>query len=53
MRFSCSVDDGFPVVKFNFKNSVVLNAYPHEYMFRLKASVLDSRTKVNYLDLVP
>ncbi|TQD94162.1 hypothetical protein C1H46_020210 [Malus baccata] len=37
-EYSRNVDDGFPVVKFNFKNSAVLTAYPHDYLFQLKAS---------------
>ncbi|KAK8660268.1 hypothetical protein V6N13_051200 [Hibiscus sabdariffa] len=30
------VDDGFPVVKFHFKNSLVLTAYPHDYLFKYR-----------------
>ncbi|KAL4318935.1 hypothetical protein GQ457_18G010410 [Hibiscus cannabinus] len=40
-QFSCfkyedNVDDGFPVVKFHFKNSLVLTAYPHDYLFKYR-----------------
>ena len=35
----CSVDDGFPVVKFQFENALTLTAYPHDYLFRTKVSV--------------
>lgn len=31
--FYCSVDDGFPVVTFHFENSLVLEVYPHDYLF--------------------
>jgi hypothetical protein len=33
MSCFCSVDDWFPNVTFHFENSVILNVYPHEYLF--------------------
>ncbi|KAK9945396.1 hypothetical protein M0R45_010916 [Rubus argutus] len=38
-QYSQNVDDGFPVVKFHFKNSVSLSVYPHEYLFQLREEV--------------
>ncbi|GMI94182.1 hypothetical protein like AT3G02740 [Hibiscus trionum] len=40
-QFSCfkyenNVDDEFPVVKFHFKNSLVLSVYPHDYLFKYR-----------------
>ncbi|KAI3861140.1 hypothetical protein MKW92_014231 [Papaver armeniacum] len=37
-QFSCfdyngSVDDGFPLVKFHFEDSLTLKVYPHDYLF--------------------
>ena len=36
----CSVDDGFPVVKFHFENSLVLAVYPNEYLFKIRVSTI-------------
>ncbi|XVF30273.1 hypothetical protein REPUB_Repub16aG0042700 [Reevesia pubescens] len=30
------VDDGFPVVKFYFEDSLVLTVYPHDYLFQIR-----------------
>lgn len=30
----CSVDDEFPEVVFHFENSLLLNVYPHDYLFQ-------------------
>lgn len=38
MYFSCSVDDGFPTVKFYFEGSLSLTVYPHEYLFQISVS---------------
>ncbi|VVA14031.1 PREDICTED: aspartic [Prunus dulcis] len=38
-QYSKSVDDGFPVVKFHFKNSASMTVYPHDYLFQLKDDV--------------
>ncbi|KAJ4955108.1 hypothetical protein NE237_011891 [Protea cynaroides] len=43
-QFSCfqytdSVDDGFPIVTFNFENSLALVVYPHDYLFQLQGDV--------------
>ncbi|PPS01639.1 hypothetical protein GOBAR_AA19021 [Gossypium barbadense] len=40
-QFSCfkydkNVDDEFPVIKFLFKDSLVLTVYPHDYLFRFR-----------------
>ncbi|XP_022719854.1 aspartic proteinase-like protein 2 [Durio zibethinus] len=35
-KFVENVDDGFPVVKFHFKDSLVLAVYPHEYLFQIR-----------------
>lgn len=32
-EYSKSVDDGFPLVTFHFEKSLVLEVYPHEYLF--------------------
>ncbi|GLT85082.1 hypothetical protein SLE2022_032840 [Rubroshorea leprosula] len=32
-QYSGSLDEGFPNVTFHFQNSVLLNVYPHEYLF--------------------
>ncbi|KAK4273630.1 hypothetical protein QN277_021997 [Acacia crassicarpa] len=37
-EYSGNVDDGFPVVKFHFENSLTLTAYPHDYLFKTKDS---------------
>ncbi|KAJ6858702.1 hypothetical protein NC652_041102 [Populus alba x Populus x berolinensis] len=29
---SCSVDDGFPDIKFHFQDSLTLTVYPHDYL---------------------
>uniref|UniRef100_A0A2P2KCD6 Peptidase A1 domain-containing protein n=1 Tax=Rhizophora mucronata TaxID=61149 RepID=A0A2P2KCD6_RHIMU len=44
LRFSfplypCSVDDGFPVVKFHFEESLILTVYPHDYLFQISDRV--------------
>lgn len=36
--YSCSVDDGFPIVKFHFEESVSLKVYPHDYLFQIHVS---------------
>ncbi|XWS57265.1 hypothetical protein CRYUN_Cryun09bG0159400 [Craigia yunnanensis] len=36
---SCSVDDGFPVVRFHFEDSLVLTVYPHDYLFQIREDV--------------
>lgn len=36
--YSCSVDDGFPVVKFHFEGSLTLTVYPHDYLFQIRVS---------------
>nr|XP_018683320.1 PREDICTED: aspartic proteinase-like protein 2 isoform X2 [Musa acuminata subsp. malaccensis] len=33
-RYTGSVDDGFPEVVFHFENSLLLNVYPHDYLFQ-------------------
>ncbi|XP_043804932.1 aspartic proteinase 36 isoform X2 [Manihot esculenta] len=33
------VDDGFPVVKFHFEDSLTLSIYPHEYLFQIRDDV--------------
>ncbi|XP_050138262.1 aspartic proteinase 36-like [Malus sylvestris] len=38
-EFSNNLDDGFPLVKFNFNNSASLTVYPHDYLFKLKGHV--------------
>ncbi|CAN0859564.1 Aspartic proteinase 36 [Linum grandiflorum] len=35
-HFSGKVDDGFPVVKLHFKNSLNLAVYPHDYLFAIR-----------------
>ncbi|XP_022745419.1 aspartic proteinase-like protein 2 isoform X2 [Durio zibethinus] len=35
-RFGENVDDGFPVVKFHFKDSLILAVFPHEYLFQIR-----------------
>ncbi|KAJ8753071.1 hypothetical protein K2173_011839 [Erythroxylum novogranatense] len=40
-RFTCfrydgKVDDGFPVVKFHFAESLTLSVYPREYLFKIR-----------------
>lgn len=37
----CSVDDGFPDIKFHFENSLSLTVYPHEYLFQIRVSKLN------------
>lgn len=37
---NCSVDDGFPTVKFHFENSLSLMVYPHDYLFHYQVSLL-------------
>ncbi|KAG8641570.1 hypothetical protein MANES_12G004300v8 [Manihot esculenta] len=37
-KYSGSVDDGFPVVKFHFEDSLTLSIYPHEYLFQIRVS---------------
>ncbi|KAL6841984.1 hypothetical protein ACP4OV_028184 [Aristida adscensionis] len=32
-QFSGSVDDGFPIITFNFEDDLTLNVYPHDYLF--------------------
>ncbi|KAL8234206.1 hypothetical protein R6Q59_020306 [Mikania micrantha] len=32
-KYSGNVDDGFPVVKFHFEDSLTLKVYPHQYFF--------------------
>lgn len=39
--YVCSVDDGFPVVNFQFKDSLSLPVYPHNYLFEVRVSKLD------------
>lgn len=34
--YSGNVDDGFPVVKFHFEDSLTLSVYPHDYLFQIK-----------------
>lgn len=34
----CSIDDGFPVVKFHFEDSLTLTVYPHDYLFEVHVS---------------
>ncbi|KAJ4721550.1 Aspartic proteinase-like protein 2 [Melia azedarach] len=36
VEFSQNVDDAFPTVSFQFKGSVTLTVYPHEYLFRTR-----------------
>ncbi|KAJ4838776.1 hypothetical protein Tsubulata_033751 [Turnera subulata] len=38
-QYSESVDDGFPVVKFHFEESLTLTVYPHDYLFQIKDDV--------------
>ncbi|XWS42973.1 hypothetical protein CRYUN_Cryun16bG0060100 [Craigia yunnanensis] len=38
-HFGENVDDGFPVVKFHFENSLVLAVYPHEYLFKIREDI--------------
>lgn len=33
-----NVDDAFPIVTFNFKGSLSLTVYPHEYLFKDRVS---------------
>ncbi|XP_042374660.1 aspartic proteinase 36-like isoform X1 [Zingiber officinale] len=33
-QYSANVDDGFPEVVFHFENSLLLNVYPHDYLFQ-------------------
>ncbi|KAL6634338.1 hypothetical protein ACP70R_027009 [Stipagrostis hirtigluma subsp. patula] len=33
-KFSGSVDDGFPIITFNFEGDLTLNVYPHDYLFQ-------------------
>lgn len=37
-EYSGNVDDGFPLVKFHFENSLTLTSYPHDYLFKTKDS---------------
>ncbi|GJN21054.1 hypothetical protein PR202_gb08500 [Eleusine coracana subsp. coracana] len=32
-KFSGDIDDGFPIITFNFEDDLALNVYPHEYLF--------------------
>ncbi|CAM8891616.1 unnamed protein product [Rhodiola kirilowii] len=34
-----NVDDGFPIVKFHFNDSVSLTVYPHEYFFEVQEDI--------------
>ncbi|XVE62161.1 hypothetical protein DITRI_Ditri06bG0096200 [Diplodiscus trichospermus] len=38
-QFDENVDDGFPVVKFHFEDSLVLAVYPHEYLFQIREDI--------------
>lgn len=38
-QFSGNVDDGFPIVKFHFNQSLTLTVYPHEYLFQIHEDV--------------
>ncbi|XP_062223324.1 aspartic proteinase 36-like [Phragmites australis] len=33
-KFSGSVDDGFPIITFHFEGDLILNVYPHDYLFQ-------------------
>ncbi|XVF41477.1 hypothetical protein PTKIN_Ptkin01aG0282800 [Pterospermum kingtungense] len=35
-QFTENIDDGFPVVKFHFQDSLVLTVYPHDYLFQIR-----------------
>ncbi|KAL0382567.1 UNVERIFIED_CONTAM: Aspartic proteinase-like protein 2 [Sesamum calycinum] len=34
--YNGNIDDGFPVIKFHFEDSLSLTAYPHNYLFEVK-----------------
>ncbi|KAL2249170.1 aspartic proteinase-like protein 2 isoform X1 [Sesamum indicum] len=34
--YSGNIDDGFPVIKFHFEDSLFLTVYPHNYLFEVK-----------------
>lgn len=36
--YVCSVDEGFPVITFQFDNSISLPVYPHNYLFEVRVS---------------
>ncbi|CAK7340152.1 unnamed protein product [Dovyalis caffra] len=38
-QYTGNVDDGFPVVKFHFKDSLALPVYPHDYLFEIKENI--------------
>uniref|UniRef100_A0A7N0VJP7 Peptidase A1 domain-containing protein n=1 Tax=Kalanchoe fedtschenkoi TaxID=63787 RepID=A0A7N0VJP7_KALFE len=38
-KYEDNVDDGFPVVTFNFDESVSLTVYPHEYFFEVQEDI--------------
>ena len=39
-RNVCSIDAAFPVVTFQFENSLSLQVYPHNYLFEVRVSKL-------------
>ncbi|KAL1298258.1 hypothetical protein HN51_042638 [Arachis hypogaea] len=43
-QFTCfeytgDIDDGFPVIKFHFEDSLSLTVYPHDYLFLFKGDI--------------
>ncbi|CAI9265977.1 unnamed protein product [Lactuca saligna] len=41
-KYSGNVEKGFPVVAFNFQNSLSLKVYPHQYLFEVEDSNLQT-----------
>ncbi|KAK9063072.1 hypothetical protein SSX86_016942 [Deinandra increscens subsp. villosa] len=35
-KYSGNVDEGFPIIKFHFENSLTLKVYPHQYFFEVQ-----------------
>ncbi|KAJ6697064.1 hypothetical protein OIU85_003428 [Salix viminalis] len=38
-KYSGNVDDGFPVIKFHFQDSLTLTVYPHDYLFQISEDI--------------
>lgn len=41
----CSIDEGFPVITFQFENSLPLPVYPHNYLFEVRVSNMVIKTE--------
>ncbi|KAI3971912.1 hypothetical protein MKW92_006597 [Papaver armeniacum] len=54
-QFTCfdyigSVDDGFPLIKFHFEDSLTLTVYPHDYLFLYQYLALSDKLVVYDLE---